>query len=212
LSSSFILFHIQVLDVILIDTAIIDQNGKKFWRRHFFQRDQITWRELESTLWQCYLPTYVFIDGNKNAAELKADLVKKMECLRGVLLDMQFAPDGQDDFISMEKLGFVLTYFGPMLDGKGQIETFLSNLFNIVSKDWFFGNVEQATACGHLSDSPIGSYLVRYSTSAPGYFTISTRVVPNEDQQDNLNNHYMHRVTTIFSIPLHLFLQSLFPS
>jgi len=179
---------LKVLDVIMIDTAVGDPTGKKFWRRHFFQRDEVVWKEFECTMWNSYLPSHIHVVTSPSNAALKNDIEKKLRYFRAVLLEMKELTEGSD-FVKIDQLGFVLQYFGPLIDGNGQVITFLTRLYETVSQDWFFGTLEQGPACLLLSNYDKGAYLVRYSTSNPGYFTISVRS-KNSGNADSDMIHY----------------------
>jgi len=166
---------LKVMDVIMIDTSISDPSGKKFWRKHFFQRDEVLWKEIESTLWQCYLPTHVIVDTSSQNLQLKQQINKKLLYFRGALVAMKFATDEADDTVFMERFGFVLQYFGPLINSKAEALPFLTRLYDTLTEDWFFGTLDQTTACGLLSREAKDTFLVRYSTTSPGYFTISKK-------------------------------------
>jgi hypothetical protein len=70
----------------------------------------------------------------------------------------------------LEAWGNALQWFGPM-DRNGT--SFLNNLSNVTSKGWFFGDISRVEAESLLRVSGKGFFLIRFSASQPGSFTIS---------------------------------------
>ena len=49
---------------------------------------------------------------------------------------------GNEEFIFLWRLGFILQFFGPLLDKNQKALPFLTRLFKTLSEDWFFGNID----------------------------------------------------------------------
>lgn len=99
------------------------------------------------------------------------------KCLKAVLAEEDqpraVTEIGTDDaLVSMERFGKVLSWFGPLVDLHYGV-IILDKIRIILSKKWFHGNIttQDAEIC-LLSKGP-GAYLVRFSTSAPGMYTLS---------------------------------------
>lgn len=63
-------------------------------------------------------------------------------------------------------------WFGPLKylsDGKA----LLTKMVTTLKERWFFGDLSQSQAEDRLNDQPKGTFLIRFSASAPGCFTIS---------------------------------------
>ena len=76
------------------------------------------------------------------------------------------------DEVSIENFGSILEYFGPISD-KNTTTPILDRVRNVLSQTWFHGDLDTREAERLLGGRSIGTYLVRFSTSAPGGFTIS---------------------------------------
>lgn len=99
------------------------------------------------------------------------------KCLKAVLADddqpRTVTEIGADDsLVSMERFGKVLSWFGPLVDLHYGV-IIMDKIRIMLSKKWFHGNIttKDAEIC-LLSKGP-GAYLVRFSTSSAGTYTLS---------------------------------------
>eukprot|EP01103_Thecamoeba_quadrilineata_P011684 TRINITY_DN2839_c0_g1_i1.p2 TRINITY_DN2839_c0_g1~~TRINITY_DN2839_c0_g1_i1.p2 ORF type:complete len:231 (-),score=42.04 TRINITY_DN2839_c0_g1_i1:43-735(-) len=79
---------------------------------------------------------------------------------------------GAEDVVSLDKFGRVLDWFGPVCDPSGKL-LFLQMMVKILSQRWFFGELSTREAELRLKDQPVGTFLVRFSTTSEGCYTIS---------------------------------------
>ncbi|KAL6076941.1 serine/threonine-protein kinase STY17 isoform X1 [Balamuthia mandrillaris] len=101
------------------------------------------------------------------------DEVIQLRCLKALLLTKD--PKSGKKTVNIERFGKVLHWFGPLMPGSGSGATFLESVCEILSKEWFHGDIETAEAQRRLSGQAQGCYLVRFSNNplTPGCYTIS---------------------------------------
>ena len=90
---------------------------------------------------------------------------------------MQVAAESSSDLLAKSKIvnitrfGQVCSWFGPLQQG-GTV-TLFDNITNILKEKWFHGDLTQHEAEDRMNDQSKGTFLIRFSSSAPGCFTIS---------------------------------------
>jgi len=84
----------------------------------------------------------------------------------------------------MEDFGEIVDYLGP-LNRKYGDKYFYKTLKETTKQQWFFGRMGPIEASARLIDSPLGSYLVRFSTSTRGNFIITVK-----NHQSGVIDHY----------------------
>jgi len=80
-----------------------------------------------------------------------------------------------EENVRLERFGQVLDWFGPL---KSPV-SILEKVRNVLRCGWFHGDISTSEAENRLITKDVGTFLVRFSTSAPGAFTIS-KVSPNK--------------------------------
>ncbi len=60
---------------------------------------------------------------------------------------------------------------------------------SILRKSYFHGDISTRDAEGHLAGKQVGTFLVRFSTSSPGFFTISKVAIDNSIQHQRIIHH-----------------------
>jgi len=79
--------------------------------------------------------------------------------------------------VSIEVFGEVLAWFGPLEIPEPFVQPknlpLLQKIRELCSKAYFFGNISTQEASNHLANQPIGTFLVRFSSSQPGSYTLS---------------------------------------
>jgi len=152
------------LNNIITEEAIIDTAGRNFWKRHV-NKEKVAWAQFIREF-----SKFIGFERYETDKELLS-LVRCMELL--------FATEesGQN-FVTIEHFGKMLDFFGP-IRRNGTKNQFLPNLKNILSQSWFHGEISTQEADAILYYKNPGTFLVRFSSSERGYFTISQR----EDNQ-----------------------------
>jgi len=154
---------IVMLDHVAIEAAISDKKGREFWKRFFLTDSVVNWE--------------TFIDAfceflrvpNRTACDKGTLPHYNIKCMKAILAE---APPqegtGQGRVVSMEKFGKILDYFGPL-----ESPTFLDVVRETLQQKWFHGDLETADAAAILNQQPPGSFLIRFSSTNAGCFTIS---------------------------------------
>lgn len=97
---------------------------------------------------------------------------QQSKCLRAMVgLEFTAGAASKTDMVHIESLGKVLHWLGPL---KNTAEsTFFNRLADLLSQLWFHGAVGTGEAERLLKGREEGTYLVRFSTTNPGCYTIS---------------------------------------
>jgi len=163
---------VQKLDHIMIDVAIEDPLGRQFWRENFFTKDPVPWNDFLNAFSKLLrlLPqnanmplSYVL----SHAREIIKDTTVEIDikCLKAILADEQGNND--ESIVSLEKFGNILRWFGPLNN------TILQRIRVLMTEPWFHGDIITSESETRLLGKPEGTFLVRFSTSTPGCYTIS---------------------------------------
>eukprot|EP01120_Amphizonella_sp_Union-15-10_P007506 TRINITY_DN2538_c0_g1_i1.p1 TRINITY_DN2538_c0_g1~~TRINITY_DN2538_c0_g1_i1.p1 ORF type:complete len:499 (-),score=110.21 TRINITY_DN2538_c0_g1_i1:204-1700(-) len=160
---------IASLDEIIVDAAISDPDGRAFWKRTFLPHEEVPWLEFARKF--CAL--LAESDLNLSLMDVfSTDLkIQGLKCLKTIVTHN--TQQTQEEVVSLEKFGKILTWFGPIFDPRDSTEqTFLDRVRNVMSQPWFHGDVDTSSAQALLAGKPGGTFLVRFS-SMDGWFTIS---------------------------------------
>jgi len=137
----------------IIDSITSDSLGRLMWKTHFLGRETVPWNEF--VLAMCTflrLP----LDENSNKYHIVYAIVKDIA--------------ESDDCVSIETFSKLLEWFGPLGTG------ILDKIQDIVSKDWFHGNLTHIQAeklIQRNSNLQRGIFLIRFSSKNRGFFTIT---------------------------------------
>jgi len=117
--------------------------------------------------------------GNQDAPRGNQDAPQetKMRCLQALLAEKQKEPGittskNEDGEVHIEKFGRILQWFRPIVDSTGRL-TLLDKVTLLLSKPWFHGDLSTEDASARLSSQQVETFLVRFSSSQPGCYTIS---------------------------------------
>jgi serine/threonine protein kinase len=146
---------IDKIQEIIIEEAILDPTGRSFWKRSFSSKDKIPWMQ--------------FIKDFSKLMEVQNDLL--CACLKEILITRL----NNEESVALDQFGKMLEYFGPIRRG-GLKTQFFNNLKNIFSQPWFHGPLNTDETGSILHKASPGTFLVRFSSSEKGYFTISHSV------------------------------------
>jgi len=154
-------YIVERLNNIIIEEAIIDTTGRTFWTRSLNNKDKVPWsifiREFSKFL-------------GIERYETDRELVSLVACMEVLFVSLE---SGQQ-FVTIDHFGKMLDFFGPIRRG-GSKNQFLPHLKSIISQNWFHGEINTKEADTRLYNKPPGAFLVRFSSSERGYFTISQR-------------------------------------
>eukprot|EP01113_Clastostelium_recurvatum_P021189 TRINITY_DN2505_c0_g1_i1.p1 TRINITY_DN2505_c0_g1~~TRINITY_DN2505_c0_g1_i1.p1 ORF type:complete len:547 (-),score=139.75 TRINITY_DN2505_c0_g1_i1:184-1824(-) len=161
------------LDHVIVESAINDRRGREFWKRHFLNEYIVGWDAFIDALCDWLrAPSRAQCDkGSLDYLNLK--------CIKAILADPPKGEGiGADHVVSLEKFGRMLEYFGPLQPGHVPLAdpaggTILDRIRELMAQRWFHGDLDTADAAARLSGQPPGTFLIRFSNTNPGCFTIS---------------------------------------
>jgi len=168
----------EKLDEVLVDAAINDEQGRDFWKKNFLKHRFVSWEDFSKALYK-YVGAMVPIDdaadpkkkkgGTQVNVNVGADVLR-MRCAREAFALLDSSKERNQ--VEIQHFGRVIDWFGPLKAAKGS-GNILSTIEEICREDWFHGDIDAIESNRRLDKSSVGTYLVRYSTSSPGGFTIS---------------------------------------
>lgn len=183
------------LDAAIRAVAIPDPAARTWWSRAFASLDAVPWKRFSEaycmhhghsslsappTLFSNAEDTAVLTfddadcgnggdenkgnntQGQSNHEELELDLA----CLHALLVGTA-TPDG--DTVTAERFGSVVAWLG----GWEAEEELARRAHELCQQPWFHGDLTVADACDRLVQLGPGTFLLRFSSSEPGSFTIS---------------------------------------
>lgn len=142
------------LDEVLIDAALDDEKARSFWKKYFLVpkgelQEKVSWSDFCRALG-------------------RATKIKDRD--RFFQLSKLLVQEGR---VTLDRFQQVVVWFGHFFVA-GEVEGALTELNNIVTADWYHGDIEKDKAESRLNDQPSGAFLVRLSTTYAEYpFTIS---------------------------------------
>lgn len=74
--------------------------------------------------------------------------------------------------VKVDRFGDILEWFGPIFQD-GASRTFIERVTSICAQQWFHGDLATHASETLLAPKPVGTYLVRFSSTTPGCYTIS---------------------------------------
>jgi hypothetical protein len=167
------------LDHIIVDCAISDPHANIFWKERFLTKDEVRWRDFVNLFGEfiCLttpgsLPIMDLIAINHHRIKDTA-IPLDIRCLKAVLgeppTQSGLVPDYEEEVVHLERFGQVCDWFGPLKSNFSILE----RVRNVLRCGWFHGDISTQEAENRLMLKEVGTFLVRFSTSAPGAFTIS---------------------------------------
>eukprot|EP01116_Phalansterium_solitarium_P008959 TRINITY_DN22936_c0_g1_i1.p1 TRINITY_DN22936_c0_g1~~TRINITY_DN22936_c0_g1_i1.p1 ORF type:complete len:525 (-),score=169.82 TRINITY_DN22936_c0_g1_i1:227-1801(-) len=183
------------LDEVMIDISIKDPVGRAFWKSAFYKRGEL---KLEVP-WPNFIQAFAVFAGLPQ--DPLRDL--NVRCLQAVLHEIpkegQDAPQLNTPLtaVAIQQFGRFLDWFGPLKQSTATPPPSASgsdrpasaaasapsssvpdNIFErvrtLLDKKWFHGWISTQEAQLRLGGLPSGSFLVRFSSSHPGCYTISS--------------------------------------
>jgi len=156
------------LDIILINVAISDPVGRRFWREYFpnEEGDEIDYDTFENN----------FLNFLRVPTDINPDVLdKNKRCLAELIKTESKSSTHRTHIVNIIKFGKILKWFGPIQDPETNTtgETVLDKIRQTLEKTWFHGDITTKEATALLSDKPGGTFLIRFSESVDGFYTIS---------------------------------------
>lgn len=174
---------VVALEHIIVEAAIVDSRGREFWKRYFLTENTVPWDNFVDSFCDWFkIPTRATVEkGTIPHLNLK--------CLKAILADVP-KTEGHgaqgvdpDHVVSLEKFGRILDYFGPLQDG------ILDTIREMLQQRWFHGELDTVDAAERLNGQPPGSFLVRFSTTNPGCYTISSVATDGLIRHQRVQHH-----------------------
>jgi hypothetical protein len=102
--------------------------------------------------------------------KLNPELELQIRCLKAVIVTNAQIQGQEEEVVTMEQFGKVLAWFGNLkTDGIAILE----KIRQTMAFGWFHGDVSMPESEARLNNKVEGTFLVRFSTSEVGVFTIS---------------------------------------
>ncbi|KAN0014456.1 hypothetical protein ACTFIU_000774 [Dictyostelium citrinum] len=165
---------VSELEEIIIDCCIPDEYGAILWKNHFKHENEANWKD--------FINVFSNFVGLTNAnTPSMSDLLQFSPNLNGSTIELNFkclksiivsSPKGphEEEVVLMEQFGKVLAWFGNLKEDGSQI---LDKIRQLMECAWFHGDISTSESENRLRQKPEGTFLVRFSTSEYGAYTIS---------------------------------------
>eukprot|EP01095_Lingulamoeba_sp_RSL-Kostka_P012223 TRINITY_DN479_c0_g1_i2.p1 TRINITY_DN479_c0_g1~~TRINITY_DN479_c0_g1_i2.p1 ORF type:complete len:455 (-),score=155.91 TRINITY_DN479_c0_g1_i2:272-1636(-) len=151
---------IKRLDDIMTEVAIGDPTGIEIWKSLFSGKGSVNFDDFKEVLCDMLgIPT-----------PSPSDI--QFKCLESVLAEESKDVMCNDMVVNIEKFGSVCAWFGPLSESNDP-RSLLRRMENILKQKWFHGDITTVEAEDRLTSQNKGTFLIRFSTSSPGCFTIS---------------------------------------
>jgi hypothetical protein len=169
---------VKRLDHIIVDLAIQDPHANLFWKERFLTKDDVRWKEFINLFGEFIglttpgsLPILDLISINHHKVR-DSMIPMDIRCFKAVLMpnsSTTSAIDSEDEDVHLERFGAICDWFGPL---KSNV-SILERIREILKLGWFHGDIDTQESENRLVGKDAGTFLVRFSTSAPGAFAIS---------------------------------------
>eukprot|EP01087_Luapelamoeba_hula_P012250 TRINITY_DN3403_c2_g1_i1.p1 TRINITY_DN3403_c2_g1~~TRINITY_DN3403_c2_g1_i1.p1 ORF type:complete len:506 (+),score=76.69 TRINITY_DN3403_c2_g1_i1:215-1732(+) len=152
-------FHaiVAALEYIIVDTGVQDAHGRKLWKDHFLKEDRVKWLDFLRTFSTCLPPE----------PDTQVKLLN-MKCLHALLAEK--GKNNDEEIVTLSNFGNFLNFFGPMVVHD---PAFMEHVRQMLKKPYFHGDITTQDAEAHLTGKAAGTFLLRFSSSAAGSYTIS---------------------------------------
>jgi len=102
----------------------------------------------------------------------KARIELNFKCLKEILI--QKAANSTREIVTLSNWGKILQFFGPIqIPAVSNGLTFLDEITKYFRQPWFHGDTDSQRAQELLSGKPSGTFMIRFSNSVSGWYTIS---------------------------------------
>jgi len=163
-----------ILDIkeILVDVAIGDPIARRFWKKYYLHEEEdISYNDFEENLFEFLnIPD----PSDMNEEELNIFHLNK-KCLFNFIPHHSKSKTDTGPKVNIEHFGKLLNWFGPVDDpdvGNWRF-SILDRFRDALTLEAFFGEITTNEAVDELSVSSNGTYLIRFSESVKGYFSLS---------------------------------------
>eukprot|EP01090_Pellita_catalonica_P015326 TRINITY_DN413_c0_g1_i1.p1 TRINITY_DN413_c0_g1~~TRINITY_DN413_c0_g1_i1.p1 ORF type:complete len:719 (-),score=115.94 TRINITY_DN413_c0_g1_i1:68-2224(-) len=136
-----------VLDEIIVECAISDVEGRKFWKKNFLKKFSVPWTDFLPAFYSFLgirVPDTFYAKGNTPSA-LSGDDDIALACLRILLVEENPSESGR---VRIETFNDVVNWFGPL---KPKTGNFVKRVTDVLSQSWFHGSISNQVAQQLLS-------------------------------------------------------------
>jgi len=207
---------VQEIENTLVDIAIRDEWGQRFWKENFASKSQVPWstftKSFDYFVTQCNTLLIPPLTENPTKEQLKNATLPQLEdfarkspqahtianeeytrrytnpiyqqeqernqkAFKFVLAEVPTPNHGivitnEEEVVRLEKFGDILNWFGPLVENQKGV-VLMDKIRILIKEPWFHGDLSTPQSEILLAHKPAGSFLVRFSTSSPGAYTIS---------------------------------------
>jgi len=182
------------LDSAVQEVAIPDDAARMWWRMNFGVQEAVPWSRfytaygtvlgLEEKGDDPQKPTIPPLD------RLPPETAFSLRCFHALLTCATKAGSvSGDSMVTVERFGSVISWLGAWLEDK---TTFPVLARDLCRQPWFHGDLSVSESAERMAQQPRGTFLVRFSSSEPGCYTISrmadagkishTRIIQRHDK------------------------------
>ncbi|KAH3765909.1 SHK1 protein [Pelomyxa schiedti] len=145
---------VTTVNTLILSECIAEPYAQQFWRGAFGDNcEEVLWDNFATSFSVIF---HTSVEHEPMMRSLKSVLVGKPELSNNV------------DMVKIEQFGRALAWFGNLEEGI----KLLSKIHQVVIAPWFHGDIDGKAALSRLPAQP-GAYLIRFSNTSQGCFTIS---------------------------------------
>jgi len=188
---------------ILVDIVISDPCARTFWKENFLGETEVPYSEFEEALYK-----YLKIPNiDEEDEDKKEESLFTKKCLKALFSRHSDKQTETELFkVNIEHFGRELLWFGPLeISEDNKPNNFLVNVRTLLGEKWFFGDITTQKSVDELRGKPGGTFLVRFSGSESGYYTLSqvteARKVLHQRIKHNIGGPYLFEGSSYESLP-----------
>jgi len=181
---------VAALENIIVECAISDPHGAFLWKKHFKYKEEVEWPAFINMLgFELGLagdpnppisspsgtppvpPMHDLLTNYPHAWDGTARPFTDIncKCLKAVVATKPLI-ESDIEVVSMDQFGKVLAWFGDLRNDGADI---LDKMRELMTCPWFHGDISQQESEDRLANKPEGTFLLRFSTTEDGAYTIS---------------------------------------
>eukprot|EP01120_Amphizonella_sp_Union-15-10_P008947 TRINITY_DN3303_c0_g1_i1.p1 TRINITY_DN3303_c0_g1~~TRINITY_DN3303_c0_g1_i1.p1 ORF type:complete len:610 (-),score=109.22 TRINITY_DN3303_c0_g1_i1:80-1909(-) len=155
------------LNEVLVDCAISDPPANMFWKQNFLLykqdlEDLVPWSEFGTTLARC-----IGWDRGQISRDLDLEQLRPFLCFVEEQDAKKTIHTKTTDSVSLDHFDKVVQWFGPFFLPEIAADV-LRTIHRLNQSSWFHGFISKEEALRRLETRPLGTYLLRLSTTSPG--------------------------------------------
>lgn len=173
---------LQRLRNCMMDAVILDPLGNTFWKTFFLANVEVSFREFMHSFEEFF-----------NMKEQKQDDIF-YEMKSSALQFLLSGGEQMANTVKIEEFSRVLCWFGPLEPDEGKKVNILYRIEQQLGKQSFFGTIEAPQATEMLKKQKEGTYMVRFSGTVPGCYSLTTAIfVPKKNSVQVVHVRIYHK-------------------